>query len=224
MPNYKISFLSLSLFSLTFKNILWPSWGVGDRPHRCPRGSATVANFIFTCGRVKLSVGCVCVRARACVRRHVGRPHENLLDWEVPWIAPAAKERKRFFCRLWIMNGTSSVVVCLAAVAVITSERRKVQNKEGCRIINEFLRSRWFDCLLLWDRVSTHCSTAALQASRAVRTADPPAHGRRSAAIGGGISSRRAITCYFYELGGAGTLFANNQWYRNAVPLRPNTR
>ena len=36
---------------------------------------------------------------------------------------------------------------------------------------------------------------AALQATRAVRTADPSAHGRRSAAIGGGISSRRAITC-----------------------------
>jgi len=36
------------------------------------------------------------------------------------------------------MNGTSSVVVCLAAVAVITSERRKIQNKEGCRIINPF--------------------------------------------------------------------------------------
>ena len=33
------------------------------------------------------------------------------------------------------------------------------------------------------------------QATRAVRTADPSAHGRRSAAIGGGISSRRAITC-----------------------------
>ena len=34
------------------------------------------------------------------------------------------------------------------------------------------------------------------EATRAVRTADPSAHGRRSAAIGGGISSRRAITCY----------------------------
>jgi len=33
------------------------------------------------------------------------------------------------------------------------------------------------------------------QATRAVRTADPSAHGRRSAEIGGGISSRRAITC-----------------------------
>jgi len=31
---------------------------------------------------------------------------------------------------------------------------------------------------------------------RAVRTADPSAHGRRSAAIGGGISSRRATTCF----------------------------
>jgi len=27
--------------------------------------------------------------------------------------------------------------------------------------------------------------------------------------------------CIFYELGGAGTLFANNQVYRNAVPLPP---
>ena len=36
------------------------------------------------------------------------------------------------------------------------------------------------------------------QATRAVRTADPSAHGRRSAAIGGGISSRRAITGYYY--------------------------
>jgi len=33
------------------------------------------------------------------------------------------------------------------------------------------------------------------QATRAVRSADPSAHGRRSAEIGGGISSRRAITC-----------------------------
>jgi len=33
-------------------------------------------------------------------------------------------------------------------------------------------------------------------ATRAVRTADPSAHGRRSAAIGGGISSRRATTCF----------------------------
>ena len=37
---------------------------------------------------------------------------------------------------------------------------------------------------------------SCLQASRAVRTADPSAHGRRSAAIGGGISSRRAITSF----------------------------
>jgi len=34
------------------------------------------------------------------------------------------------------------------------------------------------------------------QATGAVRTADPSAHGRRSAAIGGGISSRRAIICF----------------------------
>ena len=34
------------------------------------------------------------------------------------------------------------------------------------------------------------------QTTRAVRTADLSAHGRRSAAIGvGGVSSRRAITC-----------------------------
>ena len=37
------------------------------------------------------------------------------------------------------------------------------------------------------------CATAALQATKAVLTADPSAHGRRSAAIGGGMSSRRAI-------------------------------
>jgi len=40
------------------------------------------------------------------------------------------------------------------------------------------------------------CAPRLGQASRAVRTADPSAHGRRSAAIGGGISSRRAITCF----------------------------
>ena len=34
--------------------------------------------------------------------------------------------------------------------------------------------------------------------TRAVRTADRSAHGRRSAAIGGGISSLRAITCYVF--------------------------
>ena len=39
-------------------------------------------------------------------------------------------------------------------------------------------------------------SAAALQATRAVRTADPSAHGRRSAVIGGNISSRRAITWF----------------------------
>ena len=35
--------------------------------------------------------------------------------------------------------------------------------------------------------------------TRAVRTEDPSAHGRRSAAIGGNISSRRAITCLFND-------------------------
>ena len=33
------------------------------------------------------------------------------------------------------------------------------------------------------------------QATRAVRTADPPVHGLGSAVIGAGISSRRALTC-----------------------------
>ena len=42
------------------------------------------------------------------------------------------------------------------------------------------------------------------QATRAVRTADLSAHGRRSAAIGGGISSRRAIACYYFHSAGTG--------------------
>ena len=36
---------------------------------------------------------------------------------------------------------------------------------------------------------------APRQGHQSLRTADPSEHGRRSAAIGGGISPRRAITC-----------------------------
>ena len=35
------------------------------------------------------------------------------------------------------------------------------------------------------------------------------------------IWSYTTVPVHFYELGGAGTLFANNQVYRNAVPLPP---
>ena len=56
-----------------------------------------------------------------------------------------------------------------------------------------------------WPRRSAH-RPGQLGAQRlgqdtaAVRTADPSAHGRRSAAIGGGISSRRAITSFNYVM------------------------
>jgi len=54
-----------------------------------------------------------------------------------------------------------------------------------------------------WQHLGAQCHG---QATGAVRTADPSAHGRRSAAIGGGILSRHAITCcycYFHASHGS---------------------
>ena len=59
---------------------------------------------------------------------------------------------------------------------------------------------------LSWPRRAS-CATGAAQATRAVPTADPSAHGRRSAAAiggggGGGLSSRRGVTVLLGRIAG----------------------
>jgi len=65
----------------------------------------------------------------------------------------------------------------------------------GAYTTDEFSRSQTAFIVRSRLRFTNQRAEPILQATRAVRTVDPAAHGRRSAAIGGGISSRRAITC-----------------------------
>jgi len=59
---------------------------------------------------------------------------------------------------------------------------------------------RHIGCVFMPPTIGGHLGQLGAQhhghATKVVQTADPSAHGRRSTAIGGGISSRCAITCF----------------------------